>query len=344
MTLQGTLRKYLGWCPRFTLPSPYLMNVTKLSTGGKIGIVSILIAWGFDSLVQGLWYLQRNIPGRFELLGNLVIARAFFSQIMVFPFGLFLTILVADYIITGKVIFRHKIELLISVLFGVLIRIVRPLFDIAIWLQSGLSWTRLAVWISWPQNVVDALIVNGYIIILVILCAYLAKRVLTDRSILTKSMIFLLGVHYLWVSFEMLWSVVIQPSFDPLGSFFARDWVTQSVVILGIGANLIFGAFLLRVFSKLRHVDQIEVSAPLYMRGFFLFYGAFSIIYKTVSYSSYSGNAWYYPLATAASIIAGLAIVLITVYSPVLTIGEDSTNGNVVSQYVRKESHAVKKI
>lgn len=324
MTIQDTVQKYLGWCPRFNLPSPYLTNITKLSTGSKIGIISILLAWGFDSLVQGLWYLQRNIPGRLELLGNLVIARSFFSQIMVFPFGLFLTILVADYIITGKVIFRHKIELLIIVLFGVLTRIVRPLFDIAIWLQSGLSWTRLAIWISWSQNIVDAVIVNGYIIILVIVCIYLAKRVLTDRSILTKSMIFLLGTHYLWLGFEMLWSVVIQPSLDPLSSFFARDWVTQAVVILGIGANLIFGAFLLRVFSKLRRVDQIEVSAPLYIGGFFLFYGVFSIIYLAVSFSLYPGNAWYYPWDRAASMISSLAIVLIAVYPPRLNVMDDS--------------------
>jgi hypothetical protein len=293
----------------------------------KLGVLTILFIWGLGSLVQGWRLLLLNIPGRLEMLGTPVIARAFVWEVLVFPFGLSLAVLITDYVIAGKFVKRHKIELLATVIIGALGRVARPLFDIVFWLRGGLSWTRLAIWASWPQSMVDSVIVNGYVIILVILCAYFAKRVLTNKSLLSKRMFSLTGASYLWLGAEMIWSVLIHPSLDPVPSpLFTGAWYTQVSKILEIGANLIFALFLTSIYLRLRHTDHVEVSAPSYIRGYFLLYGVFSAFYHVVSYQKNQASAyWDYPWLTAASIIADLAIALVAVYPPSLTVSEDVT-------------------
>ena len=105
----------------------------------------MLLVWSLGSLFQGFIYLTQNIPGRLDLLGYPNIARSFLMTVMVFPFGLSLTILIADYLLTGRVVKRHGIELLVVVVIGAIGRVARPLFDLVFWLQGGLSWSRLAI-------------------------------------------------------------------------------------------------------------------------------------------------------------------------------------------------------
>jgi len=327
MNLQDEMKKYLGWCPRYPITLTHQTTFTILPIGGKIGFIALLLVWAFGSLFGGLSYLILNIPQLLELLSSPNNAGIFLQEILVLPFGLSLVILVADYIYTGRVIKRHGIELLATVVIGSLTRIVRPLVDIALWLQGGLSWARLAFWVSLPQNVASAIIADSYVVILVVLCTYLAKRVLTNRSILSSEMFLLLVANYLWMGFDWLWISLLQPSLDPVSNpFFTQVWYVQASVILEVGANLIFAVFLLRIYFGLRHEDHLEVSAPGYLRGFFLFYASFSLFYRFVSYSAYKSSAPLdYPLIATAGIISDLAIALVAVYPPRFKIVDDNS-------------------
>jgi hypothetical protein len=324
MTFRDMARRYFGWCPHPPFPTSQITPLVKLPSVGKISFLALLLVWGLSSVFQGLKYIILNIPQLIELLSSPNNAGISLQEILVLPFGLSLVILVADYSYTGRVIKRHGIELLATVVIGSLTRIVRPLVDIALWLQGGLSWTRLTFWVSLPQNVASAIIADSYVVILLVLCVYLAKRVLSNRSILSSGIFLLLAANYLWMSFDWLWISLIQPSLDPVANpFFTQVWYVQASVIIEVGANLIFAVFLLRIYFGLRHKDHLEVSAPGYLRGFFLFYAAFSLFYRFVSYSAYRSSAPLdYPLIATAGIIGDLAIALVAVYPPRLMMDD----------------------
>jgi hypothetical protein len=321
MTFRALANKYLGWCPRLFLPLTSLIPIVRLQTSGKIGFVTMLLVWSFGSLFQGFIYLTQNSPGRLDLLGDPNIARSFFQTVMVFPFGLSLVILITDYLITGRVVKRHGLELIVTVIIGAIGRVALPLVDLVFWLQGGLSWTRLVLWVSWPPNMISAIIADSYILILLVLCGYLAKRVITNKNILSKWMFLLFAANYLWLGFEWLWTSLIQPSMDAsLQTIFTRVWYEQAVIIFETSMNLVFAIFLLDIYLRLRQADQVEVSAPLYLRGFFLLYGLFGVFYRFISFSSVNMNEGYGLLLTVMGIIGDLAIVLVSVYPPQLAI------------------------
>jgi hypothetical protein len=176
--------------------------------------------------------------------------------------------------------------------------------------------------VSLPQNILYAIIADSYVVILVFFCAYLAKRVLTNRSILSAGVFMLLAANYLWVGFDWFWINLIQPSLNSVQNpLYVQVWYVQASVVLDLVANLLFGVFLLRVYSGLRHTDHLEVSASIVLRCFFIFYATFSIFYRLVSYSMYaSGSPWDYPWLAAAGLVADLAIILVAVYPPRLNI------------------------
>ncbi len=326
MTLQEIMRKYLAWCPRFSVPSTQQIPLTEMPSLGKIGFIAMLAIWGLGSLYQGLRYLMVNIPQMSEMLSS-PYAGIFLQEALVFPFGLSILILVIDYVVTGRIVRRHWLELLTTIIFGALIRVARPTMDVVIWFQGGLSWTRLTFWVSLPQNIVYALIADSYVVILLVLCSYILNRVLTKKSIISKGIFPLLVANYLWIGLDWVWISLIQPSLDSVTNpFFSQVWYVQASVYLEVVVNVVFALFLLNVYLGLRKADHFEVSAPIYLRSFFLFYGVFSVFYRVVSYSTYStGTIGDYPWLTAAGIIGDLAIALVAIYPPRLIVVNNRT-------------------
>ncbi|MGD0804117.1 MAG: hypothetical protein ABSA11_08610 [Candidatus Bathyarchaeia archaeon] len=272
-------------------------------------MIMILLGWGLSALIAGIRYLLINIPGRIPLLYSPPIARAFLSEILYFPTGVAILVLVIDYLATGRVLRRHKIELMIAVLLGSLLRLANALFDLIVWLQGGLTLSRISMWASWPPSIVDSLVEGSIVVILGTLCIYIAYRVLTDRELLVKWTFLLLSAYFLWFAFDILY--IQLEAGEPLLVVPLIELLSYAMLLI---ANAAIGIFLLGVSLRLRRGGGFEVSTPMYLRIVLLVFGIVGFLYDAGYLLSSGTMSWDLPWVLLVGIFTRIAIALMAFY------------------------------
>jgi len=318
MTFLHTLKRYFGWCPRFDAPQAALFSsFAGLSIGNKVAATMMLLAWGATSLIWGVWYLLLNIPGRLDVLYSPPIARAFFREMMYFPTGAAILILITDYLITGKMQRRHKIELLAAVVFGSLLRMSNALWDFTAWLRGGISLNYLSAWASWPPSVADTLLQVSLIAILSALCVSLAYNIIKNRALVSTRILFTLSAFFLLSAIEMTYVRLSSQS-----NFFGYPPTTLLEIIMFTVVTAAVGVFLLSTALKTRCGGLLVLSTQTYLRLSLISFGLISIADSILNPGTSIATYWYIPWVTLTGYIERLALVAFAFFPMRFTVGE----------------------
>jgi hypothetical protein len=242
--------------------------------------------------------------------------------------GTLLIILTIDFLAVGTVVRRHKFELLGFVGFTVMSR----LADFTYGLQNGYFMN-------------DALTNSGYgfyinSVVLALLGAYVALRLLSDRKILVKNTFALLSVYFTVAMLGGLYDAAFgmwnnSSTWYPL--LVNRIGIVSTEIVCGVGAYFFF-----RTYLDMRRRPTFELSLPVYVRGSVLLYGLyelFMVVYYVLFPSPWMtpdnyGGVVSFTFLRAFSAMLPLAYVFASFHSLRFSVGEgvskvESTPGEV---------------
>ncbi|MGD0804428.1 MAG: hypothetical protein ABSA11_10195 [Candidatus Bathyarchaeia archaeon] len=273
------LNTYFGWCPRYnsntpqTTPNP----LTSLSTIGKVAILTLLGAWGAINLYAS----QIQIPSNLsqvrlllslgltdpQLIGYLLtlVAQAASAAILI--------VLLADFIVSRRILRRHRIEL--SALL---------ITEAMYWLLLPVGLTNILT--DWGMYVLDWWYSLGLLgIVQAIFLLYMAYKLLSNRNVLSRNMFILLSVVFV-ASMVLPWMIFLRPISIMRSTqqiFIFPDW--ENLVNIGLVTGqfldtfvyLVAGIFCFRVYRNLRRTHSIELSLPKYVRGIIVLWALSSL-------------------------------------------------------------------
>ena len=279
MIFSEILNTYFGWCPRYntnapqTTPNPLMY----LSTIGKVAILTLLGAWG----VYNLYVSQIMIPSylsQVRLLLNLGLIDPqaigyLLSLVAKAASGAILIVLLADFILSQRILRRHRIE--ISALL-----ITQAIY----WLLVPIGLTDLLT--DWGMYIQDWWYSLGLLgIVQAVFLLYMAYRFLFNVNVLSRNTFILLSVVFV-VSALLPWDIFLRP-FSLFRStqqiFVLLDW--QNLVDYGLFTGLFIDTFVylvaaifcFRVYVNLRRTYIFELSLPKYVRGVIILWALSSL-------------------------------------------------------------------
>ena len=256
MIFSEILNTYFGWCPRFT-PTPVrsTMNpLTSLSTIGKATLITLLTAWGLYNLTN-----YEGIPNFLNLLKNGFSIPQFWVLFLQNIFGVIsgaiIIVLLVDYIISGKIHFRHRVELSGLLLTQAAVWFLAPFYEVTMYLSGGgIGQVETRIPLELFTFILEA-----------VLLGYLAYRILSNKAVLTKNSFLLLSLVFLG------WFIM---TINPLGRFpWNQDllgWATIGLLELVYGVASIF---CFRNYLRLRRSSGYDLDLPPYIRAMLFVYG-----------------------------------------------------------------------
>jgi hypothetical protein len=185
MTIHEAMRKYLGWCPRFTPTRVQTPPFTCLPLGGKAAVVILLAAWALSNVVAGyagIIYVLQIARATFGFDPTIIsYGLLYISPILQ---GLTLIVLLLDYASSPTILRRHRAEL--AVLLG--LQVTRELSSIVVLFPSIVMTTGrgglpslMVLWMSAQRIILYLGVITETLLIL-----YLIKRLLWGKAVLTK--------------------------------------------------------------------------------------------------------------------------------------------------------------
>jgi hypothetical protein len=269
MIFSEILNTYFGWCPRYSQNTPQTTSnpSISLSTIGKVTILAFLGTWG----IINLYFSQIVIPSYLtqvrllltlgltdpQLTGELIslVARAASAAILI--------VLLADFIVSRRILKRHRIELS------------------ALLITQAIYWLLLPVGLTailtdWGLYVLDWWYSLGLLgIVQAIFLLYLAYRLLSNRNVLNRNTFILLSVVFI-ASIVLPWMIYLRPTTIIRSTqqiFIFPDW--ENLVNIGLRTGLFLDTFVFlvaaifcfRVYRVLRRTRSFELSLPKYIRG-----------------------------------------------------------------------------
>jgi len=273
------LNTYFGWCPRYNFNTPQTTPnpIISLSTIGKVAILTLLGAWGAINLyasqimipiylnqVRLLLSLGLTDP---QLIGYLLtlVAQAASAAILI--------VLLADFIVSRRILRRHRIEL--SALL---------ITEAMYWLLLPIGLTNILT--DWGMYVLDWWYSLGLLgIVQAIFLLYMAYRLLSNRNVLSRNTFILLSVVFI-ASSIVPWFIFLRPVSIMRSTqqiFIFPDW--ENLVEVGIFTGLFLYSFVylvaaifcFRVYRDLRRTRSFELSLPKYVRGIIVLWSLSSL-------------------------------------------------------------------
>jgi hypothetical protein len=253
MIFFDVLSAYLGWCPRLNAnpikvtPSPF----SYLSTIGKAVTILFLASWGLSNLGN-----YRGIFTYLETKDMLVLPQftvLFVNNLIRLASGIIILVLLTDFIISRRVLRRHRLELSTLLISQALFWFVAPLYDVAK-LLSGLGGRSVELLpFTLLQSMFEA-----------VLFAYLAYRLLSNKIFFGKNMFLLMSLV-----FSSLFVITINPAYLS----WSQDLLGWLVIGLIEMVYVVAAAFCFGVYLKLRRSGGYELALPLVTRVMIFIYG-----------------------------------------------------------------------
>jgi len=256
MTFRDVARRYLGWCPGFntdptrTIPIP----ISSLSNLDKVIVAITLASWGLFSI-----FLYTDNP----ILYDTIRYGANQSQAVLYTIQAFLSVasgttlfvLLVDFVITQRVLRRHRLELFTILSFQALNWFVTP-FDLILRHIEGtyIGNIETLIMYNFAFNISEAL-----------LFGYLAYRVISNKSILSRNLFPLLSMVFaVPVILEIGTLYLFSVSQDPLG------WMNRGLFLL---VYLFAAIYCLNIYVKSRGKTGYDLTLPIYARAMVFLYG-----------------------------------------------------------------------
>ena len=256
MIFSDILNTYFGWCPRLQMKSERIVTnpLTYLSTIGQVAVIALLSAWGlynagsYQSIIAYLSYGDLILIPQYSalLLSNLVRLVS----------GIILLVLITDFIVSRKVLRRHRLELSSFFVSQAFFWFVAPFFEVIMYLQGGGGQLaeRLPFVLVW--NMIES-----------VFFGYLAYRIINNKSLLGKSAFILMSFL-----FASIFAITINPAYIR----WPQELLGWSVIGLRELVYAVAAAFCISIYLKLRRSSGYELALPPIIRAMIFIYGFLS--------------------------------------------------------------------
>ncbi len=267
MIFREVARRYLGWCPRFE--TRFILtraDPLSYSTLAKAMIITFMAAWGIQNTFSYIFIPITLRQNRFYLLDPSTVAYVLILCMRVIS-GVLLLALLVDYVISKRVLMRHKLELSTLLILQALIWFLGP---IAVTPPFSDPLSYLSDWV-YPVGL-TSLAQSVFLV-------YLAYRLLRDRSMLGKNSFLLLSIVFITMILTPIALRLLPPTGlrSTVPVTIMLDWGDVEYLALNALLYGIPAAFCLRVYLTLRRRTSFELSLPWYIRGVVVAWSLFQL-------------------------------------------------------------------
>ncbi len=279
MTLRGRVEAVLSWCPRFNSVRVQLTPFDSLPPLGRGAVSAFLIGLAAWTIAQGLYTLRWYTNGMLPSLDNPYAMPRYVASLCEVTSGTLIIAALIDYLRSSQLLHRHRLELTTILILQVPILV----------LNQGLSSVvGLLGFTSQPYS--DNILPLMEVIIQSCLYIYIATRVRSESSIITRTSLLLLSSLFLIFPLD---TVVTVWNYGRS----ALGLNTYSAVVLA--QAVLYGSISFFAFMRSRRVGELKhaVVIPSYIRVFAFFYALIGIAH--ISNSIGHGGVFDYVLVSS---------------------------------------------